>query len=98
MAMMMRTRKPSLGMTLAFKAEQSDPLADVPARVIHIWPRFRSGDYLVTLEYAEPIKTTHGMIGHIDAFMSELYQPNAQPVAPQTHRAGAGWLALALGH
>ncbi len=99
MATTMRNLKPSLGMTLAFKEEPSDPLSGVPARVIHIWPRFRSGDYLVTLEYAEPVKTRQGMIAHIDAFMSELYQPAAQPVAPQTQQAaeGAGWLALAFG-
>ena len=100
MATMTRTLKPSVGMTLAFKDDQSDPLAGVPAHVIHIWPRFRSGDYLVTLEYAEPVKTSQGLIAHIDAFVSELYQPYAQPAAAETHQAGGatGWRALAMDH
>ena len=46
-----RTRR---GMILAFKPTASRALADVPARVVTIGPRFRSGDYLVTLEYARP--------------------------------------------
>ena len=48
--------KPRLGMTLAFKPAASEALADIPAHVIDIWPRFRSGDYLVRLEYAQPVK------------------------------------------
>ncbi len=67
--------KPAIGMTLAFKDVASEPLAHIPARVIYIWPRFRSGDYLVTLEYAAPMKLQSVFIRHIDAFVSELYQP-----------------------
>ena len=64
--------KPRLGMTLAFPATPAEPLAGIPGRVIYIWPRFRSGDYLVTLEYPAPVKTKEGLIAHIDAFLSEL--------------------------
>ena len=64
--------KPRLGMTLAFPATPAEPLAGIAGRVVYIWPRFRSGDYLVTLEYPEPVKTKEGLIAHIDAFMSEL--------------------------
>ena len=67
--------KPRLGMTLAFKPASSETLADIPARVVEIWPRFRSGDYLVKLEYAQPVKCGGEIIRHIDAFFSELYQP-----------------------
>lgn len=64
--------KPMVGMILAFKNHPSHPLAAIPARVIYVWPRFRSGDYLVTLEYERPIKFKHEFITHIDALMSEL--------------------------
>ncbi|HEX6289028.1 MAG TPA: hypothetical protein VFZ66_07545 [Herpetosiphonaceae bacterium] len=64
--------KPMVGMILAFKNHPSHPLAAIPARVIYVWPRFRSGDYLVTLEYDRPIKFKNEFITRIDAFMSEL--------------------------
>jgi hypothetical protein len=70
--------KPRLGMTFAFPATPAEPLAGIPGRVISIWPRFRSGDYLVTLEFPAPVKTQEGLIAHIDAFLSELC-----PVAPE---------------
>jgi len=71
-------------MTLAFKPAASETLADIPARVVEIWPRFRSGDYLVTLEYAQPVKCGRDFIRHIDAFFSELYQPRVD--APRVRR------------
>ena len=77
--------KPQLGMTFAFPATPAEPLAGIPGRVISIWPRFRSGDYLVTLEYPAPVKTKEGVIAHIDAFMSELC-----PVAPKRAAPQAG--------
>ena len=77
--------KPRLGMTLAFPATPAEPLAGIAGRVVYIWPRFRSGDYLVTLEYSQPVKTKEGVIAHIDAFMSELC-----PVAPKRPAPHAG--------
>ena len=77
--------KPKLGMILAFQPTPAEPLAGIPAQVISIWPRFRSGDYLVTLEYPQPVKTKEGLIGHIDAFMSELCPP-----VPGRHTLQAG--------
>ncbi len=71
------------GMTLAFKREALKELADIPARVIDVWPRFRSGDYLVTLEYAQPVQVEHDFIRHIEAFASELYQVEAAVSAPR---------------
>lgn len=64
--------KPRLGMTLAFKAGASESLAEIPATVVYVWPRFRSGDYLVTLQYPEPVRLEHKFITQIDAFLSEL--------------------------
>ena len=89
-------RKPALGMTLMFKDASSEPLAGIPARVIHVWPRFRSGDYLVTLEFEEPVKTKEGPIAHIDAFMSELCEPvTARAVnAPAQTHGSHRWLHL----
>ncbi len=67
--------KPAVGMALTFKSESSPALAGIPAQISYVWPRFRSGDYLVTLEYAEPVKFRNSLIRHIDAFVSELEQP-----------------------
>jgi hypothetical protein len=94
MAATFGTTKPAIGMVLAIKASAAEPLAGIPGRVIHIWPRFRSGDYLVTLEYEQPIKTQQGLIAHIDAFMSELDRPM------DAHAAGTVGSGLwrALGH
>lgn len=66
------TTKPVRGMTMAFKQTASQSLAGIPATIVDIWPRFRSGDYLVTLEYATPVKFRKALIRHIDAFISEL--------------------------
>lgn len=74
--------RPVRGMTLAFRETASQELADVPAHVVDIWPRFRSGDYLVTLEYDQPIKFKNQVIQHIDAFFSELYQPPVPVLVP----------------
>jgi hypothetical protein len=64
--------KPAIGMLFMFKENGVQPLGGIPARVISVWPRFRSGDYLVTLEYEKPVKVRNANISHIDAFMSEL--------------------------
>ncbi len=73
--------KPVLGMIVAFKPTASAELAGIPARVIDIWPRFRSGDYLVMLEYDQPVKFGNEFIRQIAAFMSELEQPNLAQMA-----------------
>jgi hypothetical protein len=72
MASKLNHKKPFVGMKVAFKSTEAAPFAAVPSQVVHVWPRFRSGDYLVTLELAVPVKTNEGVIAHIDAFMSEL--------------------------
>ena len=64
--------KPIVGTTLTFKATAEASLAGVPATVVDVWPRFRSGDYLVTLEYAQPVKVGNELVRRIDAFMCEL--------------------------
>ena len=62
------------GMMLAFKREASEELAGIGARVIDVWPRLRSGEYLVTLEYEAPVRVGSARIRQIEAFASELYQ------------------------
>ena len=64
--------KPKTGMTLAFTTTASRDLAGIPAPVPSVWPRLRSGDYLVTLDYAQPIKYDGEDIMQIDALLSEL--------------------------
>lgn len=77
--------KPTIGMIVVFKDNADKSLSHTPARVIYIWPRFRSGDYLVTLEYAESIHLAHGWATQLDAFMSELVPVTIPPRA--THVA-----------
>jgi hypothetical protein len=68
-------RKPVRGMILAFTPTSSADLAGIPATVIDIWPRLPSGDYLVELEYGEPVRLGSHMITQIGALVSELYVP-----------------------
>ncbi len=81
--------KPTVGMYLTFRAGSS-ALAGIPGRVTYVWPRFRSGDYLVTLEYAEPVKFRNALIKHIDAFVSELEQAAAVNMSQMSRRVQAG--------
>src|SRR3712207_6094698 len=48
------------------------PLAQLPGTVVDAWPRFRSGAYLVTLAYPQPIQVGQAFITEITAFASEL--------------------------
>ena len=74
-------KKPAVGTRLTFAAAACAELAGIPAEVVYVWPRFRSGEYLVTLEYAEPVKLGKALIRHIDAFVSEL-----EPLARERDR------------
>jgi hypothetical protein len=67
--------KPTRGMILAFTAASSVDLANIPAIVIDIWPRLPSGDYVVELQYGEPVRLGPHLITHIGALLSELYVP-----------------------
>ncbi len=67
--------KPRLGMPLTFTATASPELAGISGTVTHVWSRFRSGDYLVTLEYTEPVRLRNQFIRSTEAFMSELETP-----------------------
>ncbi len=67
-----RRRKPKLGSALAFTATAAPELAGIPATVVDIWPRLCSGDYLVTLEYAQPVQYHQQFIRQLEAFLSEL--------------------------
>ena len=71
----MFSKKLTVGMTLAFRPTASKALAGIAAHVINVWPRFHSGDYLVTLEFEKPVRYGKDLIRHIDAFASELYHP-----------------------
>jgi hypothetical protein len=67
--------KPARGMVLAFTAQSSAELAGKPATVIDIWPRLPSGDYLVVLEYDQPVRLGKHLITQIGALVSELHVP-----------------------
>ena len=70
--------KPVKGMIVALRNTASETFSDIPARVINIWPPFKSGDCLLTLEYAQPVKINNQLITHIDVFASEVYQPSSR--------------------
>ncbi len=65
---------PALGMIVAFKPTASAALADIPARVVLLWPSRRSGDYPVTLEYHEPVEWENEFVRYVEAYASELYE------------------------
>jgi hypothetical protein len=69
--------KPARGIILAFSADSSAELADIPATVVDIWPRLPSGDYLVVLEYSHPVRLGKHQITQIGALVSELYVPRS---------------------
>ena len=76
--------KPVRGTIMAFKKSGSDELAGIPARVVQVWPRFRSGAYMVTLEYPRPVRLGKQLITHIEAFASELESAGSAPIAGWT--------------
>lgn len=61
-------------MTVAFRRVACEELAGIPARVIDVWPRMRSGAYLVSLEYSVPVRLGNELVQQIEAFADEVYQ------------------------
>jgi hypothetical protein len=68
----LHTIRPASGKTFMFKSQTDSALSGIPAHVIHVWPRFRSGDYLVTLKFVKPVPIGNAFTHEIGAFMSEL--------------------------
>ena len=64
MATRINCLKPVMGMIVALRNTASETFGDIPARVINIWPPFKSGDCLLTLEYAQPVKINNQLITH----------------------------------
>ena len=75
MTMYMQLNGVSVGKMLAFKRTTSATLCDIPAKVVQVWPQFRTGNYLVTLSYEPPVKLDNKDISQVDALISELYAP-----------------------
>ncbi len=88
-------KNPVAGMTVTFKDTADAALAGIPATVIEVWPRFRSGDFLVTLEFARPVKVGKEMVRHIDAFMSELHEVVQPELAQEVNATTAAGLLQA---
>ncbi len=63
---------PTSGMTVTFTPDAEPDLAGMKATIVDVWPRCRSGDYLVTLEYAEPLLHGNDFVYQMEAFISEL--------------------------
>ncbi len=88
---------PKRGMTLTFTDRAAPALAGIPAVVVEVWPPFRSGASLVTLEYAQPVKLGHEFITQIEAFVSELEPPTVPPPLASGQQPRAGRLVRAAG-
>jgi hypothetical protein len=66
-----------VGAVVAFKPAASQSLADIPARVTHVLARLANGEYLVTLEYAQPVLIRSERATRVDAVSSSLYRASA---------------------
>ncbi len=73
------SKRVRVGAHCTFAESTAETLADTSGTVVEVWPRFRSGDYLVTLEYAQPVKRGKELIRHIEAFVSELRCGSPEP-------------------
>ena len=75
-----RAENPVLGTHMAFQVTASPELAGISAKVTEIWPCFRPDDYVVTLEYEQPVRHGNIVSRRIYAFLSELerLQPQAR--------------------
>lgn len=72
MAAKIYTARPEVGALVAFNPNASKRLAGIPGKVERIVARMQNGDYLVTLEYAQPVKVGDTQITRVDAFASHL--------------------------
>lgn len=68
---------PEVGIVVAFKPTASQRLAHIPGRIKRVVAQLKNGDYLVSLEYTEPVKFGDERVRLIDAFTSHLYRPAA---------------------
>jgi hypothetical protein len=71
---------PSVGTVVTFRSVASKHLAGIPGRVSHIIGRLTNGDYLVTLEYDQPIKLGAERVLRVDALSSQLERLTARAV------------------
>lgn len=69
-----------IGQIFTLKASASKELAGIPATAIAIGPRFRSGDYLVTLRFSKAVKCGGELLTQIDVFASELDVCGTRPL------------------
>ncbi len=89
--------KPAIGMRYRFRVGATPSFADIPVRVVHVWPRFRSGDYLLTLEYDRPAYQEIEELQQFEAFLSELepIPASGRETSAATPTASSRWSALA---
>lgn len=71
---------PAVGTVVTFRSTASQRLAGIPGRVSHIIGRLSNGDYLVTLEYDQPIKLGSERVRRVDALTSQLERLTARAV------------------
>lgn len=64
------------GTRVAFR-DRDDPPINRSAEVVEAWPRFPSGDYLVTLRLDKPFRSGKEVVTHLEVFASEI-----QHIAP----------------
>ena len=71
---------PRVGEYYAFTYAADATLAGLPGRVIAVSPQLSAGYYLLTLEYATPVKYRGAWLTHIDAKSSDVWQVQERQV------------------
>ena len=72
--------RPQLGMMVILHDGAGSPLAGKTAEIVDVWPRFASGETLISLRLVDPVRLGRAVIAEIDAFLSEV------DIVGQAHR------------
>lgn len=72
MAAKVYTALPEPGTIVTFSPTASKRLAGVPGKVRRVIARLNNGDFLLTLEYDQPIKIGDVLMTRIDALASQV--------------------------
>ena len=72
MAAKVYTALPATGSIVTFAPTASKRLSGVPGKVSRVIARLHNGDYLLTLEYDQPVKFGDVLMTRIDALASQI--------------------------
>lgn len=81
-----RPGQPRVGTAVTLKNSTGEALAGREGRISYVWPRFRSGDYLVTVKLSRPVCFERRSVSELDLFLSELELATTTTAAPRSQR------------